>query len=224
MLDFGPPPFKLFNGWMELDGFSETVQNAVSMAPFIAAPDRHLLEKLKIIKTALKAWRIEGKRTEDGNKPLCDQFPDLFRKAANKRAKVAEYYNVADGSITWSCPWVSSVNPVDIQAQWSILLNIIKDASLTDMKDGWSWLMLDRLPCRTTLLSRGIHLDSVKCLFCETFDESTDHLFTKCSLARHVWCMLTLWCKIPSFRTLNIEAMIHESGEYFTNTKQKKLF
>ncbi|KAC9787238.1 hypothetical protein E3N88_45256 [Mikania micrantha] len=27
-----------------------------------------------------------------------------------------------------------------IQAQWSILLNIIKDASLTDLKDGWSWL------------------------------------------------------------------------------------
>ncbi|KAD4982235.1 hypothetical protein E3N88_18906 [Mikania micrantha] len=184
-------------------------------------------------------------------------FQIYFERRLTREQRWQTTTNVADGSITWLCPWVPSVNPDDIQAQWSIVLNIIKDASLIDLKDGWSWLanksclfstksmrrilekqigqnyggfnygnswisgkvnfffwrlMLDRLPCRTTLLSRGLHVDSVKCEFCETFNESTDHLFTKCSLARHVWCLLTLWCKIPSFRNLNIEAMIHEIG------------
>ncbi|KAD3336133.1 hypothetical protein E3N88_31652 [Mikania micrantha] len=76
--DFGPPPFKLFNGWMELEGFSKTVQKAMCLAPHIAAPDRQLLEKLKLIKTAIKVWRKESMNVEEARKKDCESTINLL--------------------------------------------------------------------------------------------------------------------------------------------------
>ena len=42
-----------------------------------------------------------------GVSPFCELFPKVFRVASNKESVVSDYYEVGDGSISWSVPFRS---------------------------------------------------------------------------------------------------------------------
>ncbi|GKC82626.1 RNA-directed DNA polymerase, eukaryota, partial [Tanacetum coccineum] len=60
-------------------------------------------------------------------------------------------------------------------------------------------LLLDRLPHRLNLSSRGLDIDSILCPVCSKHVESNSHAFFSCSTASNIWRLVRGWCdlKIP---------------------------
>ncbi|GJU25669.1 RNA-directed DNA polymerase, eukaryota, reverse transcriptase zinc-binding domain protein [Tanacetum coccineum] len=61
-------------------------------------------------------------------------------------------------------------------------------------------LLLDRLPHRLNLSSRGLDIDSILCPVCSEHVESNSHAFFSCSAASNIWRLVRGWCelKIPT--------------------------
>ncbi|GKA84831.1 RNA-directed DNA polymerase, eukaryota, reverse transcriptase zinc-binding domain protein [Tanacetum coccineum] len=61
-------------------------------------------------------------------------------------------------------------------------------------------LLLDRLPHRLNLSSRGLDIDSILCPVCSEHVESNSHAFFSCSAASNIWRLVHGWCelKIPT--------------------------
>jgi len=57
-------------------------------------------------------------------------------------------------------------------------------------------VMMDRLPIRKSLSRRGVMTTSSLCAFCQTKDESCQHLFLECKYAMSVWSMCFRWIGI----------------------------
>ncbi|GKC70098.1 RNA-directed DNA polymerase, eukaryota, reverse transcriptase zinc-binding domain protein, partial [Tanacetum coccineum] len=64
-------------------------------------------------------------------------------------------------------------------------------------------LLLDRLPHRLNLSSRGLDIDSILCPVCSEHVESNSHVFFSCSVAFNIWRLVRGWCdlKIPTLST-----------------------
>ena len=62
-------------------------------------------------------------------------------------------------------------------------------------------MILDRLPNRLNLSSRGLNLDSIACLVCNGSVESNAHILFSCDTAAAVWCLIRSWSGLsfPSF-------------------------
>lgn len=56
--DFGPIPFRFFNPWMDMDGFSSIVANACLHFKGFSTTDCLLVAKLKHLKKKIKEWRV----------------------------------------------------------------------------------------------------------------------------------------------------------------------
>ncbi|GKA05774.1 RNA-directed DNA polymerase, eukaryota [Tanacetum coccineum] len=64
--------------------------------------------------------------------------------------------------------------------------------------------MLDRLPHRHNLSSRGIDIPSISCPSCNGNVESAIHIFFECTIARDIWIAIRNWCDIsfPIFTSI----------------------
>ncbi|GJX83447.1 RNA-directed DNA polymerase, eukaryota [Tanacetum coccineum] len=60
----------------------------------------------------------------------------------------------------------------------------------------WRFL-LDRVPRRLNLSSRGLEITSILCLVCNLSVESSSHLFFMCELASRIWSKIRVWCEVP---------------------------
>ncbi|XP_022030458.1 uncharacterized protein LOC110931369 [Helianthus annuus] len=85
-VDFGPSPFKLFNYWMEMDGFVEVVNDAVREAATFKYGDKAILDLLKGIKNKVKVWRVKGRQQEAAARELAAQSLDMVEKIAGQRS------------------------------------------------------------------------------------------------------------------------------------------
>ncbi|KAJ0495650.1 putative reverse transcriptase zinc-binding domain-containing protein [Helianthus annuus] len=56
---------------------------------------------------------------------------------------------------------------------------------------------IDGIPTMIALRRRNMTIGDGLCVLCGDADETTDHVFTACSLACGVWCGITSWCKVP---------------------------
>ncbi|KAD4887914.1 hypothetical protein E3N88_19986 [Mikania micrantha] len=56
-LDFGPPPFKFYNSWLQVEGLDNVVWSAVADCMVLGRPDVILMAKLRNIKMKIKEWR-----------------------------------------------------------------------------------------------------------------------------------------------------------------------
>ncbi|GKC12361.1 RNA-directed DNA polymerase, eukaryota, reverse transcriptase zinc-binding domain protein [Tanacetum coccineum] len=61
-------------------------------------------------------------------------------------------------------------------------------------------MLLDKLPHRLNLSSRGLDIDSILCPVCSEHVESNSHAFFSCSAASNIWRLVRGWCelKIPT--------------------------
>ncbi|GKA86254.1 RNA-directed DNA polymerase, eukaryota, reverse transcriptase zinc-binding domain protein [Tanacetum coccineum] len=57
-------------------------------------------------------------------------------------------------------------------------------------------LLLDRLPHRLNLSSRGLDIDSILCPVCSEHVESNSHTFFSCSAASNIWRLVRGWCEL----------------------------
>ncbi|GJY34661.1 putative RNA-directed DNA polymerase, eukaryota, reverse transcriptase zinc-binding domain protein [Tanacetum coccineum] len=67
--------------------------------------------------------------------------------------------------------------------------------------------MLDRLPHRHKLASRGINIPSISCPSCNGNVESVIHVFFECTIARDIWIAIRNCCDIPFPIFTSIEHM-----------------
>ncbi|GJT61640.1 putative RNA-directed DNA polymerase, eukaryota, reverse transcriptase zinc-binding domain protein [Tanacetum coccineum] len=57
-------------------------------------------------------------------------------------------------------------------------------------------LLLDRLPHRVNLSSRGLEIPSIVCPVCNAAVETSDHIFYACDTASNVWRQIRAWCDV----------------------------
>nr|GEV06758.1 RNA-directed DNA polymerase, eukaryota, reverse transcriptase zinc-binding domain protein [Tanacetum cinerariifolium] len=58
-------------------------------------------------------------------------------------------------------------------------------------------VMSNSLPTRFNILRRGIDIDSITCVNCDTGVETTSHLFFTCDMAQQVTRLITRWWDVP---------------------------
>lgn len=57
-------------------------------------------------------------------------------------------------------------------------------------------LLLNRLPTKSILASKGIPVPSTACSLCSLEEETIEHLFYECSAAKEIWNWLSNWCGV----------------------------
>nr|GEU58310.1 RNA-directed DNA polymerase, eukaryota [Tanacetum cinerariifolium] len=70
----------------------------------------------------------------------------------------------------------------------------------------FTWrMLLDRLPNRLNLSSRGLDIDSISCMVCNGHVESNDHIFFTCDTAVAIWNLVRSWIDLPLSSFLSCE-------------------
>ncbi|XP_021975486.1 uncharacterized protein LOC110870609 [Helianthus annuus] len=62
--NFGGKPFRVFNSWLEKEGYKEAVEKSLEGFNFISPSDLVLIQKLAAIRNGIKVWRDEIKKKE----------------------------------------------------------------------------------------------------------------------------------------------------------------
>ncbi|KAJ0788215.1 putative RNA-directed DNA polymerase [Helianthus annuus] len=71
--NYGPKPFKVFDSWINRDGFQETIRSAANSFSFEGPADLFLLRKFEFIRSKIRRWK-----------------DDLVKKEGEKEAKARE--------------------------------------------------------------------------------------------------------------------------------------
>ncbi|KAF5795822.1 putative RNA-directed DNA polymerase [Helianthus annuus] len=72
-VNFGPRPFRIFNSWLEKEGFSEVVENACrDFSEPSPSPDISLIKKLGFIRGRIREWRDKMIRKEGESRRLAE--------------------------------------------------------------------------------------------------------------------------------------------------------
>ncbi|KAJ0918826.1 putative RNA-directed DNA polymerase [Helianthus annuus] len=85
---------------------------------------------------------------------------------------------------------------------------------------GWR-AMVERLPTKVALLSKGIHPESVTCIFCNEQPETSEHIFVDCQFAQTVWTAIAQWCKVSAFYAFSLKDVL-QVGEYVDGSAKRK--
>ncbi|XP_021985602.1 uncharacterized protein LOC110881743 [Helianthus annuus] len=64
MKNFGAKPFRVFNSWLEKEGFKELVEKSLDCFNISGPPDFVLIQKFAAIRKGIKEWRDEVKKKE----------------------------------------------------------------------------------------------------------------------------------------------------------------
>ncbi|XP_035845293.1 uncharacterized protein LOC118491546 [Helianthus annuus] len=62
--NFGAKPFRVFNSWLEKEGYKEAVEKSLEGFDFVGPSDSSLIQKMATIRKGIKSWRIEMKKKE----------------------------------------------------------------------------------------------------------------------------------------------------------------
>ena len=65
-------------------------------------------------------------------------------------------------------------------------------------------MLLNKLPTRMNLMSRGIIVQSNQCGICNRGDETINHLMLHCDIARYVWALVGRWWSLDFPSVLSI--------------------
>ncbi|XP_022032792.1 uncharacterized protein LOC110933899 [Helianthus annuus] len=64
MKNFGAKPFRVFNSWLEKEGYKEAVENSLEGFNISGPPDYVLIQKFAAVRKGIKEWRDEMKKKE----------------------------------------------------------------------------------------------------------------------------------------------------------------
>ncbi|GKC72396.1 RNA-directed DNA polymerase, eukaryota, partial [Tanacetum coccineum] len=71
-------------------------------------------------------------------------------------------------------------------------------------------LILDHLPHKLNLSSRGIDIQAISCPSCNGNVESSNHILFECNIAKDIWMLVHKWCDI--FFLLSLRMSIEKVG------------
>ncbi|GKA19420.1 RNA-directed DNA polymerase, eukaryota, reverse transcriptase zinc-binding domain protein [Tanacetum coccineum] len=86
-------------------------------------------------------------------------------------------------------------------------------------------LLLDRLPHRLNLSSRGLDIDSILCPVCSEHVESNSHAFFSCSAASNIWRLVRGWCdlKIPTLSSCDEWDIVFSQADLIDTSSRHEL-
>ncbi|KAJ0511624.1 putative RNA-directed DNA polymerase [Helianthus annuus] len=86
-----------------------------------------------------------------------------------------------------------------------------------------SWRALsERLPTRVALAARNIQIADTRCLLCEEYDETCDHLFVACQFTQSIWLIMAQWCRSQPTFAFSLKDIL-EAHKAVHGSKKKKL-
>ncbi|KAJ0622334.1 putative reverse transcriptase zinc-binding domain-containing protein [Helianthus annuus] len=78
----------------------------------------------------------------------------------------------------------------------------------------FSWkLKLNKIPVRSNLASRGIHIPDTHRPLCSLEDETTDHVFVKCPMAAEVWSRVSWWSDVRWYAANNVKELFDVAAQ-----------
>ncbi|KAJ0586913.1 putative reverse transcriptase zinc-binding domain-containing protein [Helianthus annuus] len=80
---------------------------------------------------------------------------------------------------------------------------------------------LDRLPTKTALIKRRIMIENNICDWCESNEETIEHILTGCAFSMGVWTAITTWCKVPRSFVFHVKDLV-EMQDYSGVSGNKK--
>ncbi|KAJ9555276.1 hypothetical protein OSB04_009890 [Centaurea solstitialis] len=83
-------------------------------------------------------------------------------------------------------------------------------------------LLLNRIPTRSNLRSRGISLSLDACPLCLVEEETVEHLFHSCTVVSDVWKWFCKWCKLSMEQHTSLDHLISSLIDHGTSDKGKK--
>ncbi|GKA62857.1 RNA-directed DNA polymerase, eukaryota, reverse transcriptase zinc-binding domain protein [Tanacetum coccineum] len=138
-----------------------------------------------------------------GNRPLKVMFPRIFLFETDKQCSIASRVGLIDWSSVlrrWSLNGLLGFSVASVRYlvdSW--LLDTCNDATrwnrLLPIKvNVFLWrLKLNKLPSRVNLDRRGIDVISINCPSCQGDQETVNHTFFNCGLAKELWSLLAKW-------------------------------
>ncbi|XP_035832066.1 uncharacterized protein LOC118481071 [Helianthus annuus] len=64
---------------------------------------------------------------------------------------------------------------------------------------------MDRLPTAEALKKRNVIINPSFCKFCESSEETAEHIFIGCQSAAVIWNIVSSWCKIPGIFAFSVK-------------------
>ncbi|KAK9048646.1 hypothetical protein SSX86_032388 [Deinandra increscens subsp. villosa] len=83
--------------------------------------------------------------------------------------------------------------------------------------------VIERLPTRTNLASRGITVPSMLCPICQELPETESHLFTGCPTASLLWSIVGQWCFKQCRPFFDVKDLLLDVPDR-SSTKSKEFF
>ena len=123
-----------------------------------------------------------------GNRPLRDQYPSLYNIARRKQDTVAEVLGTNPPNISWRRDLVGNK-----LVMWNNLLPRVANIVLSHDEDEFRWNLHQNgefsvILTKDNLVKRNWR-GSRQCCFCHK-DETIQHLFFDCQLARMIWAVI----------------------------------
>ncbi|XP_021971327.1 uncharacterized protein LOC110866487 [Helianthus annuus] len=84
----------------------------------------------------------------------------------------------------------------------------------------WS-ASLNRLPTRLELQKRGVPMQNVSCVLCNSDSETAIHMFTGCVFSAEIWARVASWCRLSAMFAFDVPDLL-KMAENHTNTKKAK--
>ncbi|XP_035837150.1 uncharacterized protein LOC118485040 [Helianthus annuus] len=81
---------------------------------------------------------------------------------------------------------------------------------------------MEKLPTKCALSARNIPVQDLRCLLCNEYDESSEHLFVSCHFAQIIWQNIASWCKIPPIIAFDVKDLLDLHGYSSVSKKRKK--
>ncbi|XP_035842207.1 uncharacterized protein LOC118488895 [Helianthus annuus] len=81
---------------------------------------------------------------------------------------------------------------------------------------------MDKIPAAAALKRRNIQIDNDSCPFCNSNEETVEHVFIGCLSASIVWNFISSWCKIPSIFAFSLKDLLSIHKELSASDKKKE--
>ncbi|GJX62303.1 RNA-directed DNA polymerase, eukaryota [Tanacetum coccineum] len=168
----------------------------ITMVASITAVARREKDCLIIDRIDHGQWRWNWLRPNLGARNSADLLDMLFEISS------AEINEVED-----TCLWSLGIDGtfsvkdarciIDSKILSSLVPSTVWDKNIPRKVNIFIWrLILDRLPHKLNLSSRGIDIQAISCPSCNGNVESSNHIFFECNIAKDIWMLVRKWCDI----------------------------
>ncbi|XP_021979888.1 uncharacterized protein LOC110875998 [Helianthus annuus] len=112
----------------------------------------------------------------------------------------------------------------------------LRGSETDDVRSGFSWskwlpmkcnifmwrAFLDRLPTKMALMRRNITVDNHLCVWCESNDETVEHILIGCRILAGIWNEISRWCRISGMFVFHVNDFV-EMHDHCAMSGNKKM-